>query len=310
MIKVHVNIATDKSAGVSTHMWFPVPVAVIYIPSIEMVADMDRGQAVNKLTSTVKHKSQNIVQDGHDSGRNIHDITVMPVNCWYGTFWPFSFRKIAFAASTVVLQGTPAGCADLTSWPPTPMLTCGDPITSPFGLAFSSSANTVLVGMTALDWVTGLFRILVTLAIDIVAFFDPEKTGILKNILKDLFKSTVVKWLIGAIAGITVSITTWQRTGGKTPLVITIPNPLPEGPSWNITYDPATDKWDSDLAWPQAPDSSAPSPSPTLLSPSSQESTGPFNSLSPSNDSWGHPLEPPDDRSGWTYDADKGWGMA
>src|SRR5262245_26197120 len=132
-MKIHVNIASDRTNGFSVHYWSPpgIPIAVAALPSKEGDTAMLTGQRVNKLTTTVKHSQETIVLDGHDCGRMIYDITLIPPNGMYYQIWPFSSRKIAFAASTVKMNGTATGCADITGFPPIIMTTCGI-ITSPF----------------------------------------------------------------------------------------------------------------------------------------------------------------------------------
>ena len=54
-------------------------------------------------------------------------------NIAYPMFWPFSARKVVFAASTVKMNGTSVACAQTVGFPPIPMMTCGDPISAPTG---------------------------------------------------------------------------------------------------------------------------------------------------------------------------------
>lgn len=170
MVGIKVNIEFDATAGVLTHnVLFPPAIpSPTPMPSVEMLATQKwlgffTGQ--NKFTTTVKHKGQCIVQDGHDQGLMILDITLpQPANIWYALMWPLSSRKITFGASTVKMNNTATGCAQC---PIPPMMTCGDPISAPtaFILPFQLS-NTVVVGMTGWDILKGILVIVASMAID------------------------------------------------------------------------------------------------------------------------------------------------
>src|SRR5690348_15836700 len=119
-VPVKVNVIWDVSVGANMH-WFalnpppPAPIPPAIVPSVEMIATQlwTFGYALNqnKLTTTVKHKSVRIVQDGHDCGIMIPDVTIPPNNLLYPVIWLGSSRKIAFAASTVQMDGTATGLA-------------------------------------------------------------------------------------------------------------------------------------------------------------------------------------------------------
>ncbi len=169
MVAVKVNICTDLSLGVLTHMALcppPIPVPVPTI-SIEMVVNQDWPPGSlnkqHKRTSTVEHKTRKIVQEGHDCGVLIPDVTPMFIaNIWYIIMWPFSKRKILFSASSVHADGLPVGCAALFL----PMMTCGEPLTMPTTLTPSSMMNTVEVEMTGRDLLIGLLYAVVSIAIE------------------------------------------------------------------------------------------------------------------------------------------------
>ncbi|MSP26593.1 MAG: hypothetical protein EXR75_15880 [Myxococcales bacterium] len=169
-----INVAWDVSAGVLTHNVLATPIVPVPTPmiSIEMICTQMwtlgflLGQ--NKLTTKVLHKSGPIVLDGHDCGTMIPDITpLMMANLFYVISWPFSSRKIAFASSTVQMEGTPTGCAQI-GLPLLPMMTCGDPISAPTSLVLSNQLNTVTVGITLFDLFMGTIGILISIIIDFV----------------------------------------------------------------------------------------------------------------------------------------------
>lgn len=173
LFSVFVNTDYDISFGVLTHNVLLPPGIPVPTPmySVEMVATQwwPPGFAMNqnKLTTTVKHVQQNIVLNGHDCGMLVPDITPpVLVQYWYAICWPFSSRKITFAASTVKMDGQPVGCAQLGPVP-LPMMTCGDPVSAPTALfMFNCFTSTVKVGMTLGDLLVGLLSIALSMAID------------------------------------------------------------------------------------------------------------------------------------------------
>lgn len=175
LFSVFVNTEYDISFGVLTHNVLLPPAVPTPTPmvSIEMVATQwwPPGFAMNqnKFTTTVKHVQQNIVLDGHDCGMLVPDITPpFPVQYYYAIAWPFSSRKTAFAASSVKMDKTPVGCAQLGPVP-LPMMTCGDPISAPTAFAlFNCFTSQVKVGMSLLDLLLGLLGIAISIAIDFV----------------------------------------------------------------------------------------------------------------------------------------------
>ena len=172
--------------------------------------------------------------------------------------------------------------------------------------------------MTDIDLLLGLLGLIATILTDILALIislvEPgPKSDILKFILGILDKifvgsiSGLVKWALGTLTGMAAAIRRWRESGGKKPLELTIPPPTPELPSYGIKYDPATGKWTGGFtSFPSAP---APAPSTTPSSPSAPHSFTPFGNSSQGVEDWGHPLDPPDNRSGWAYDPQKGWVM-
>jgi hypothetical protein len=180
LFTVFVNKDADISFGMLTHNTLFPPAVPVPTPalSVEMVAFQKwlYGFVMNqnKLTTTVKHVGQGIVLSGHDCGMLIPDITPpVFVNAWYAVCWPFSSRKITFAASTVKMDGQPVGCAQMGPVP-LPMMTCGDPVSAPTALfMFNCFTSQVRVGMSLKDLMMGLLEIAVSIAIDLIF----EKVG-------------------------------------------------------------------------------------------------------------------------------------
>jgi len=170
-IPVKVHIELDFSLGILTHHVL-VPPAIwppTISPSMEMPVPMKWPPGFffdqNKLTTTVKHKSMTIVQDGHDCGTMIPDLTYVVVNAWYLTTWPLSKREIIFAASSVNMDKVAVGCAQV--WPgPLPFMTCGEPISAPTALPITSWLNTLRVNMTGADLLMGIAKAAISMAID------------------------------------------------------------------------------------------------------------------------------------------------
>jgi len=172
-IPVPINISANFSTGILTHNVLSPPQIPSPVPmmSMEMLATQwwPPGYAMNqnKLTRTVRHKKMSIVQSGHDCGMMIMDVTPpMPGNVWYSVMWPFSSRKISFAASTVKMDGTPTGCA---FGPLFPMMTCGEPASAPTARVHPTQLlNNVYVGMTLGDILRGVAMIALEMAVDLV----------------------------------------------------------------------------------------------------------------------------------------------
>lgn len=179
-IPVYVNIVWDPTAGYNTHTYWdpaltsapppgvPKPGTPTY--AIEMIATQmwTAGYALgsNKFTETVKHLGMPICVSGHDIGILIPDVTIPFTNLYYAIAWPFSERKMTFAASTVLMNKNPTACSQI--FPPLPMMTCGDPLTLPNAYPLANLTHSLTVGMTLGDLLWGLASIAVSVAIDCV----------------------------------------------------------------------------------------------------------------------------------------------
>jgi hypothetical protein len=183
----HVGIAWDISLGVLTHNVLSPPAIPAPTPmfSIEMVATnmwtLGYLAGQNKFTTTVMHKGSPIVQEDHDDGMMIPDITpMMMANLYYAVMWPFSSRQVKFKASTVKMNGKAAGCADISSG--MVMMTCGDPISAPLGIPVLSPFNTVTVGMTLADFLLGVLDIALSMLIDFVFEYVGKGKGVASEV--------------------------------------------------------------------------------------------------------------------------------
>lgn len=133
------------------------------------------GIATHKFAGTVFHYGLPIALEGHDHGNYIPHANAppWPPNPLLLLIIPFSSRKMMFSASTVKMNGTPAGCNNL--WPPTPGFLCGDPCGMPYKFPVNNLGNTALVGMTGGDYLAGCITIGATMAIDIATGGGPTK---------------------------------------------------------------------------------------------------------------------------------------
>lgn len=177
MTSCPVNIYYDPTAGLNLHHIVPPPIPGFAF-SIEMLCmqmwTLGYVTGQNKFTTTVMHKQGPIVLEGHDIGMMIPDITIPPVNVYYAIMWPFSSRKIAFTASTVMMDGKMVGCSQVAFLP---MMTCGDPLSAPLAVPLINSLNTVNVGLVPKDIWLGIIKIGASIAIDL-AFFKPPDSPI------------------------------------------------------------------------------------------------------------------------------------
>jgi hypothetical protein len=135
----------------------------------------------NKLSTTVTHKFQFIMLDGHDCGYMIPHVTIPPNNLKLTLIIPFSSRKALFAASTVRANGAGIGCSQLLP-NPWPMNACASPTGIPCAYPPTNVANNVTAGMTPADVIAGIVVFAVSAVFDI-ATYKPSSLG---SALKDL----------------------------------------------------------------------------------------------------------------------------
>ncbi len=176
MILCPVNIVWDITYGMCFHtLWAPPPsippLPNAFIPSVEIPAPqmwtVGYLMGKNKFTTTVMTCNMPTCQGGHDLGPLIPDLTIPPANVYMPPIgWPFSKRAIVFQASTVSLQGTPAGCA---AAPFFPMMTCGDPVSLPsvFPIPINYLHRT-FVGLSLGDILSGILNICISVLIDAI----------------------------------------------------------------------------------------------------------------------------------------------
>lgn len=193
-VPVFVNVIWDPTMGYNTHtLWDPaltatpppgVPKPSTPTYAIEMIATqlwtVGYLMGKNKFAPTVLHMGAPICIADHDLGPLIPDLTVPPANLYYVIMWPFSGRQMATTASTVQMTGQPTSCSQLFGLPPIPMLTCGDPLTLPLSFPIINCVHTLTVGATAGDLLLGVFKAVMTAAID--AFFEWGVPGLGKLI--------------------------------------------------------------------------------------------------------------------------------
>lgn len=172
-----VNIPWDITGPISPNMHGlilppPVPPALANTLAIEMLTTVawTAGYVLgkNKFAKTVKHKGGYIMQEGHDIGPLIPDVTIPPTNLWYLKMWPLSKREVKFAASKVKMCGKATGCASLINAPPFLMITCGEPVSWPIASSYLAVMNTVRVGVSCMDFLAGVLSIVVSIGLDLV----------------------------------------------------------------------------------------------------------------------------------------------
>ena len=169
MFRVFVNVEYDFSLGALSHC-FLCPCAPV--PSIEMIVTQfwppGYGLGQNKFAKTVKHKQQWIVQEEHDCGALIPDLTVPVANPWYAVMYPFSKRQIVFTSSVAKAEKVQIALAQTFGLPPLPMMTCGEPVSAPTAFVMNNFLNTVKIGMLPTDLFAGLINIGVSMALDFI----------------------------------------------------------------------------------------------------------------------------------------------
>ena len=148
-----------------------------------------------------------MVQEGHDVGMLIPDVTIPFVNQWYAVMWPFSSRKVMFSASTVKMDGVPAGAASILGFP---MMTCGDPMSLPSSFPITNCLNTVIVGLTFKDIMMGWLKISLSLVIDAIFYKPPKATTLLDAFVDKLLPPTTAegwaKKMLSTLSDATLSV--------------------------------------------------------------------------------------------------------
>jgi hypothetical protein len=156
----------------------PAPTPTPIVPTIEIPVPVmwpvGFGLQQNKLTTTVVHKMQFFMLEGHDCGYLIPHISNPPVNLMLPIIIGFSSRKALFSASKVKANGTAVGCSQLLPLP-LPMMTCASPWSEPTSLPPTNMLNNVEVGMTVGDALAGLVNIGLTIAFELLSYWLASK---------------------------------------------------------------------------------------------------------------------------------------
>ena len=150
-----------------------------------------------KLTRSVTHNGQPIVQHRHDCGPMIPHLT-LPVyaNPWYAVIMPGSSCKVPFGASTVKINGRSTGMAGIGSSGALPMMTCAFPVSLPTALPVSTFNNTVSAGMLGKDLLAGCVAVALKMISDGILHWcfikpptkvGPGAGGFLKRLVRELF---------------------------------------------------------------------------------------------------------------------------
>lgn len=257
---VPVNLTTDLCEGRSIHFSAPaglppLPAAAHEVP-VELAWEGGRGLS-HSFAMSVKHKGNAIALNGHDCGLFIVDEGPIPI---YVDIWtPYralnSTRKIMVGTAKVRMAGSETGALTHDGFR-MPMLSCGNPISSPLVKSNTSGGNTVFIGATDLDVDSGWAAIAITMAkeavdavIDIISFGEAtaedqakkleEKVG---GLGKGIFLPSApgAKDLIGIGVGFGRSVLSSYQTGWRTPISLKVgKSSKTTGWGYSVTYDPA-----------------------------------------------------------------------
>lgn len=161
MVAVPITVTTDCSIGVTIHWWSPPflpPIPGVMCPAFEVPVPHawppGIGMGKVKLTKSVLHNGDRIVQAKSDCGPLIPQVTANPINAWLPVLPLKSTRAVTVSAFAVRMDGEPTACS--STWPPMPLLACGDPVSSPTTLNVANVGRSVTVGASAADIVGGL----------------------------------------------------------------------------------------------------------------------------------------------------------
>jgi len=184
MIPVHItamgNIVACILPPITMHEFMPPPPQPPlppFVPAIETPTPTmwPPGFALqqNKLSTTVTHKFQFIMLDGHDCGYMIPHVTIPPNNLKLMLIIPFSARKALFAASTVRANGTGMGCSQLLP-NPWPMNACASPLSIPCAYPAVNVMNNVTAGMTPGDVIFGVVAFAINAFVESLGKPEPD----------------------------------------------------------------------------------------------------------------------------------------
>jgi len=148
------DVCLPRPASMTIHdgLCFEMPTPMMWPPGLALQQ--------NKLTSTVFHKTQFVVLEGHNCGYVIPHVTIPLTNPKLPLYIAFSSRKVMFSSSKVQANGAQVGCTEIGGAPvPIPMFCCGSPISVPNGFPSFNSLHTVSVGLSIGDIVAGFIAI-------------------------------------------------------------------------------------------------------------------------------------------------------
>lgn len=158
MLRYKLSVDKDLSVG-SVHGFdvhalaappappVPAALAIEYPLLARWYPGMALGQ--NKLTRTVVHRRAGIVQDGHDVGSMIPHVSVPAYNVLTPVQMLFSKRKSCFFEPRIRLERRFATACSMLAWPPTPMMSCNDPVPLPIAsMVTNELLGRVEIGMT------------------------------------------------------------------------------------------------------------------------------------------------------------------
>jgi hypothetical protein len=202
-MRVKVSLMGDVCAPVPLSMTvhdgacFEMPTPMMWPPGLTLQQ--------NKLTTTVFHKSQFIVLGDHDCGHLIPHVTV-PSSPKLALYIAFSKRKVTFTASKVKANGSQVGCTELIGFHvPLPMLCCGSPVSLPNGFPMFNWLNTVSVGLSICDVLSGFVAIAINILGKLLChltWFKGEYDGLAKELVgASGFREWVLKNALASLSG-------------------------------------------------------------------------------------------------------------
>lgn len=144
----------------------------------------------NKLTRRVVHRRAAIVQDGHDVGAAIPHLSSPASNVLTPIQMLFSKRKTVFFEPRVRFETRFAAPCSAFAMPPTPMMSCGDPVSMPIGSSITDQWNTVELGMSLGSYAASYVAMTATVLLD--AYF---KRGAKPDPTPVPMKEVFAKWM-------------------------------------------------------------------------------------------------------------------
>lgn len=172
---------------------FEIPTIMYWPPGVLM--------GKTKLTSTVLHQGRTFALEGHDCGPAIIHAQIVPhiLNVLTILHILNSKRKVNFSAGEVKADGTPIAHCILTNPMPTPMTSCGKPVSIPGTDSPTSHGNSVVIAVHIVDLIAGWLSIIVDVVWDYISSRGASAPDTTATTWGEAVEGELVDWFWGVL---------------------------------------------------------------------------------------------------------------